>query len=75
MGPGLRCLEITRKKLVKDETSGSISFDSNRVWKQVRARSKASFFSSSPPLVNAHAKEKERTESKMKENELLAHMP
>ena len=58
IGPCLRCLWITTKKLVKDETSGSISLDDRIVWKQLRARSKASFFpsSSSSSLVNAHAK-------------------
>ena len=60
IGPCLSWRAITRKKLVKDDASGSISDDSKRVWKHVRARSNASFFSSSLFLpVNAHAKTKE----------------
>eukprot|EP00578_Thalassiosira_sp_NH16_P003756 CAMPEP_0181138774 /NCGR_PEP_ID=MMETSP1071-20121207/34425_1 /TAXON_ID=35127 /ORGANISM="Thalassiosira sp., Strain NH16" /LENGTH=107 /DNA_ID=CAMNT_0023225631 /DNA_START=154 /DNA_END=477 /DNA_ORIENTATION=- len=53
--PCLRCLDMTRKKLANDESHGSISADSKRVWKHVLARSNASFFSSSFPLVYAHA--------------------
>ena len=46
---------MTRKKFANDEAHGSISFDSRRVWKQVRARSNATFPSASFPCVNAHA--------------------
>ena len=37
------------------EAHGSISVDSRSVWKQDLARSNASCFASSFPLVNAHA--------------------
>jgi hypothetical protein len=46
---------MTRKKLVNAEAHGSISVDSRSVWKQDLARSNASCFASSFPLVNAHA--------------------
>ena len=46
---------MTRKKLANAEAHGSISVDSRSVWKQDLARSNASCFASSLPLVNAHA--------------------
>mmetsp|Transcript_2926 Transcript_2926/g.5423 ORF Transcript_2926/g.5423 Transcript_2926/m.5423 type:complete len:149 (+) Transcript_2926:108-554(+) len=55
IAPFLRCLEMTRKKFVNDDTHGSNSFESKRAWKQDRATPNASFLSSSVPCVYAHA--------------------